>query len=130
MEADIVDLLQRILYSLNRRRVAPWQEIGYFLQPNVITTTVNNVGWSPIAPNNPNRVCLYVNALSSARIAPTNAIGTSYGLPVQPGQPNVEITEARHGNLCTTEWYGVASGSALITAIEVQLREWPHNSTS
>ena len=126
-EQQMVSLLSRILSALTVRR-APWQEVTLFQLPNpIITPSGLAISWIPIAPNNPNRVALFLNSTQAALVSPSNVIPISDGLNVGPSIPNLIITQKDHGIACTSEWYGVGGGGGSYTAIEIILREWPSN---
>lgn len=123
------DQLSAVLNALlSRRRMPPWQEIGYFNDPNTIVNSMSgSEEWQMIAPANPNRVALLlgVSEQASAVVGVDPTIPNNAGFYMSTAVLPLVITERDHGNLCCVAWYARALTTTVVTAIEVILREWP-----
>lgn len=111
-----------------RRRLAPWAEAAYFDAPRATVVTVHPGDIVQVAPANVNRVALFISAnpAAFAQVGEDN-LPSTVGLPVSTALPPLVITEAKHGNLCQSAWYGgtMNAGPVSFYVVEVILREWP-----
>lgn len=112
------------------RRLPPWKEVPFFNVPTQVVTAIPSAAkWFLVAPADTNRVVLLLSSSVAnmfLTIDPTVPTGT--GMTISDLMLPLEITEARHGPLCTAAWYASLSGAvpgANVTAVSVVLREWP-----
>lgn len=112
------------------RRLPPWKEVPFFNVPTQAATAISSAAkWFQVAPADTNRVVLLLSSSVAnmfLTVDPSIAPGT--GLVISDLMLPLEITEARHGPLCTAAWYASLSGvvpNAAVTAVSVVLREWP-----
>jgi hypothetical protein len=113
------------------RKLAPWEEIGYFQVPQVTAVAITSaIAWQPIVAANPNRVSLTLATSGEVYVSPTNTLplsgGTIGGIPLTDAMLPLRIHEAKDGPLCTSEWWAAPlSGATTVTVIEIILREFP-----
>lgn len=112
------------------RRLPPWKEVPFFNVPTQVNTAISAANkWFLVAPADTNRVVLFLSSSVAnmfLTIDPTVPTGT--GMIISDLMLPFEITEARHGPLCTAAWYASMSGvvpNAAVAAVSVVLREWP-----
>lgn len=112
------------------RRLPPWKEVPYFNVPTQQNTAISAANkWFQVAPADTNRVVLLLSAsVANVFLSVDNSQPTSTGMVIADTMLPLEITEARHGPLCTAAWYASMSGvvpNAAVAAVSVVLREWP-----
>lgn len=112
------------------RRMPPWKEVPYFNVPTQTSTPLTAANkWIQVAPPDTNRICLMLSASVAnvfLTVDPSQPTGT--GLVISDTMWPFELTEARHGPLCTAAWYASIIGAipnAAVAAVSVVLREWP-----
>lgn len=112
------------------RRLPPWKEVPYFQTPIILNTAIPTPNkWVQVAPGDTNRVVLLLQCnLSNIFVSPDPSQTPGVGFLLSPNALPLEITEARHGPLCTTAWYASITSAfpnAAVTVAMVSLREWP-----
>ena len=114
-----------------RRRLAPWEEIGYFKDPvwSVVTPNAGGAAWQPLVTANPNRVALILSAATSAFVTTDPTISNANGIILGTSQETQTFLEKDVGPLTTAAWFISANSGGAVTVVEIILREMPGEGT-
>lgn len=113
------------------RRLAPWDEIGYFQTPKYTTIQLStSVSWAPILTQNANRVAVIFSATGTVQISSDNSISLSGGVVLTSNAPSISFTEAEFGPLPSQPWYAATNLSGpWLTVCEIILQTWPEGAS-
>lgn len=113
------------------RRLAPWDEINYFLTPKYTPVQLStSTSWRQILNGNANRVAVIFSASGTVQISSDNSITLSGGIVLTSNAPSISFTEAEFGPLPSQPWYAATNLSGpWLTVCEIILQTWPEGST-
>ena len=114
-----------------RRRLAPWEEIPYFLPPRYTTVSPNISGptWQALVESNPNRVSIILSSPGSAIVSTDTTIAGTEGIQLATGSFTLTFLEKDYGSLVSSAWYLSSQSTTAVTAVEIILREMPGEGT-